>query len=200
MSMELKDVREGMKVWLLGPAGHALRGATGDVSRVMDPDWMWVHDPMTMLGDPFAWLTGQVLVSLDDPRPRDFKGRRWTPVVSVRPEDLAAAEGLAGAAEPDWALLRKADSVMFFALGREGWDSVARLEGAHHEKSGVRGWEALHELPNIGPRRILHLVNWLRGENVELSWFADFDACSASWSALEGQYRADPVPASGGGD
>jgi hypothetical protein len=54
------------------------------------------------------------------------------------------------------------------------------------------GWEALWELRNVGPRRILDLVNFLRDRGVELPWFADWDERSANWTALEGCRRAEP--------
>lgn len=85
--MELVDVREGMTVRLLGPEGHGLHGHTGIVGRVMSPEWLWANEPMTMLGDPFAWVTGQVLVSLSRP-PEGTPGRWRTPLVVVRPEDI----------------------------------------------------------------------------------------------------------------
>lgn len=54
-------------------------------------------------------------------------------------------------------------------------------------------WLDLLELPNIGPRRLLALVNFLRAKGVELDWFSDFDQYSQNWSALEGQHR-EPAP------
>jgi hypothetical protein len=55
------------------------------------------------------------------------------------------------------------------------------------------GWPDLFSLRNVGYRRILHLVNWVREQGTEMPWFADFDTASARWAALEGQYRAKPA-------
>lgn len=90
--MKIAGITEGMRVRLKGPEGHPLHGATGLVGRVTDDAWMWEHDPMTMMSDPFAWPDGQVLVTLDE-RPRAARGRNlpWTPVVAVRPGDVEPA-------------------------------------------------------------------------------------------------------------
>lgn len=88
--MDCDDIKEGMKARLLGPPGHSLHGVSGTVVRVLGPDDMWHHYPATMLGEPFAWTAGSVLVSLDD-RPRDPGGRPWTPMVTVRPDDVEDA-------------------------------------------------------------------------------------------------------------
>lgn len=89
--MDAEDIKEGMKALLLGPVGHPLHRATGTVIRVFTADEMWKRQPMDMLGGPFSWTAGQVLISLDDPRPRDPEGRPWTPLVSVRPCDVQDA-------------------------------------------------------------------------------------------------------------
>jgi hypothetical protein len=91
--MDPEDVTEGMRVRLIGPPDHPLHGAAGTVVRVLGPDDLWHHYPATMLGEPFAWTDGSVLVSLDD-RPPDRKGHRWTPVVTVRPADVEDASQL----------------------------------------------------------------------------------------------------------
>jgi hypothetical protein len=81
-------ITEGMQVRLLGPEGHELHGATGYADRVMDAAWLWEHQPLTMLGDPFAWPDGQILVSLDK-RPRGGpRNTLWTPYVTVSPDDV----------------------------------------------------------------------------------------------------------------
>jgi hypothetical protein len=95
----------------------------------------------------------------------------------------------------DFAPFAAAEPVMWNALVRKGWDSVPaladlRLPGQGDPRGDLHGWEALWELRNIGPRRILALVNFLRDSGVELSWMADFDARSAHWTALEGMRRA----------
>jgi hypothetical protein len=84
--MELEDITEGMTVRLRGPDYHPLHGITGTVLRVLLPDELWRSQPGTLLADPFSWLDGQLLVSLDD-RPDDPAGHRWAPVVTVRPGD-----------------------------------------------------------------------------------------------------------------
>jgi len=90
--VDITAVTEGMRVRLRGPEGHELHGATGTVSRVLSTGWLWEHDPVTMMSDPFAWTDGQVLVSLDE-RPRSQLGRNlpWTPAVAVRPGDIEPA-------------------------------------------------------------------------------------------------------------
>jgi hypothetical protein len=85
------DITEGMKVRLTAPLDHPLHRAAGVVIRTFTAEQLWEREPMTMLGDPFTWLAGQVLVSLDEPRPRDGKDRPWTPVVTVRPDDVEDA-------------------------------------------------------------------------------------------------------------
>jgi hypothetical protein len=89
--VNLPDISDGLRIRLLGPDAHPLHGARGVVVRVFTADELWHRQPMDMLGDPFTWLGGQVLVSLDEPRPRDLKGRPWTPVVTVRPEEVQPA-------------------------------------------------------------------------------------------------------------
>lgn len=84
-------ITEGIRVRFLGPEDHPLHGATGVIVRVFTADELWQRQPMDMLGDPFTWLGGQVLVGLDEPRPRDPKDRPWTPIVTVRPEEVEPA-------------------------------------------------------------------------------------------------------------
>jgi hypothetical protein len=50
-------------------------------------------------------------------------------------------------------------------------------------------WRDLFDIPNVGPRRMLELVNFLRIVGAELPWFADFDAWTADLPALQGQHR-----------
>jgi hypothetical protein len=85
--MDREDITEGLTVRLCGPPDHPLHGAAGTVIRVLGPDDLWYNFPATMLGDPFSWTAGQVLVSLDT-RPQDPLGHPWAPVVSVRPCDV----------------------------------------------------------------------------------------------------------------
>jgi hypothetical protein len=85
--VEFGDVREGATVELKGPDGHLLKGQRGEVGRVMSVDWLNEQRPMDMLVEPFAWVTGQVLVRLFRP-PEGTPGRYRTPYVTVRPEDI----------------------------------------------------------------------------------------------------------------
>lgn len=86
-----------------------------------------------------------------------------------------------------------------------GWTTVEALRDAVIEyripegpykgreyRTADRGWEALLELRNVGPCKILDLVNFLRDSGVELPWFADWDKNSVNWTALEGCRRAEP--------
>lgn len=91
--MRLENIREGMAVQLAAPPGHPLQDAPGTVIRVLTAEQLWEREPMTMLGEPFCWTGGQVLVSLDDPWPQDPAGRPWTPMVTVRPGDVQAGDG-----------------------------------------------------------------------------------------------------------
>jgi hypothetical protein len=97
--------------------------------------------------------------------------------------------------EIDFAPFAKAEPVFWHALKRRGWNSVAALQrpvlDGHHIRADLEGWEAFWELPNIGPRRILALVNFLRDNGVELPWMTDWDTRSANWTALEGRRRAE---------
>lgn len=97
--------------------------------------------------------------------------------------------------EIDFAPFARAEPVMWNALARKGWDSVTALASPWMHGHGIRGdlngWEALWEIRNIGPRRILALVNFLRDNGVELPWMADFYTRSACWADLEGMRRAD---------
>ena len=90
--MDITEVTKGMRVRLAGPENHELHGATGYADRVMNSDWLWEHEPLTMRGDPFAWPDGQVLVSLNE-RPRAARGPKllWPPYVAVRPQDIEPA-------------------------------------------------------------------------------------------------------------
>jgi hypothetical protein len=89
--MDITKVTEGMRVRLTGPEGHPLHGLTGHADRVFTPEYLWEHEPLTPLSEPFAWLSGQVLVSLDK-RPRSGpRNMIWTPYVTVRPGDIEPA-------------------------------------------------------------------------------------------------------------
>ena len=86
---------------------------------------------------------------------------------------------------------------MWNALCRRKWNTVAALRQVFMDGYGIRldlyDWEALLALSNVGPRRVLALVNFLRDSGVELSWFAEFDGDSANWTVLAGCRRAAPV-------
>jgi len=77
------------------------------------------------------------------------------------------------------------------ALARRGWASVAALE-CLTDGWGAAPWEVMLGMPNVGPRRVLALVNWLRDSGVELSWLAAWDEMSVNLVALKGCRRADP--------
>jgi hypothetical protein len=89
--MLLTGITEGMHVRLAGPEDHPLHGATGIADRVFTPAELWATHPLQVMDAPFAWLTGQVLVCLDE-RPRGGpRAMVWIPYVSVRPEDIEPA-------------------------------------------------------------------------------------------------------------
>jgi hypothetical protein len=54
-------------------------------------------------------------------------------------------------------------------------------------------WDELFDIPGISYVWLLRLVNYLRGNGVELPWFAKWDEYSANWTALKGRYREPPV-------
>lgn len=89
--------------------------------------------------------------------------------------------------------LGKLDPVLCNALARNDYD-VARLRGLGTDYCGTEVWHDLHDIPNIGPARLLNLVNFFREAGVELPWFADFDRFTAPWQALSGRHRASPPP------
>ena len=97
--------------------------------------------------------------------------------------------------------------MMWAQMRSRGWDTLEGLAEPVTEyripdgpykgqefRTALRGWEALIDLQNVGPRRVLNLVNYLRDRQVELPWFAEWDRMSASWTALEGCRRAEPCP------
>lgn len=96
--------------------------------------------------------------------------------------------------EIDFVPFAKAEPVVWNALVRKGWNSVAALQSpfisGHGLRADLEGWDVFWELPNVGPRRILALVNFLRDNGVELPWMGRWDEQSANWTALEGQRRA----------
>jgi hypothetical protein len=55
-------------------------------------------------------------------------------------------------------------------------------------------WIDVLDLPNVGPVRMLELVNWLRRAKVEAPWLADWDEFSQNFAALRGRFREPPVP------
>lgn len=85
----------------------------------------------------------------------------------------------------------KVDPTLCNALQRKGWASVKALEDLEDDY-GEEPWQMLLDMPNVGPRRVLNLVNWLRENGVELSWMSSWDEASANWRALEGIRRAEP--------
>ena len=56
-----------------------------------------------------------------------------------------------------------------------------------------RSWYDLIEIRNVGPKRVLNLVNFLRRNGTELPWFRAFDAASADWKVLRGKPRYTPL-------
>lgn len=50
-------------------------------------------------------------------------------------------------------------------------------------------WYDLLDIRDIGPVRLLGVVNFLRSRGAELPWFAQFDEFSARWAELEGRHR-----------
>lgn len=138
--MNMKDITEGMKVLLLGPVGHPLHGASGVVIRVFTADELWQRRPVDMLGDPFAWLDGQVLVSLDEPRPRDWAGRPWTPLVSVAPQDAEDASR----PPPSPARVKMRELLASYAAGRVVTETTIRAEldvhGFDVDRGTLHGW------------------------------------------------------------
>jgi hypothetical protein len=72
--------------------------------------------------------------------------------------------------------------------------------GGHRDWTGTaecRWWhwaDLINDIPNVGPRRMLELVNFLRSVKVELPWFTDFDIWSANWVVLKEYRREPPVP------
>lgn len=88
------------------------------------------------------------------------------------------------------------DRALVNALRRDGY-TVARLQGL---KSGPRdqpSWYDLEELPNVGPVRLLLLVNFFRKRGIEFEWFAAFDEVTATWKQLKGRDRVPRLPAKG---
>lgn len=131
-----------------------------------------------------------------------FRQMTLEPGTSPRPMPVAVMEIFTGRTvvrliEPpdvDFTLFGLVDATLCGALARRGWDSVRALETISDEwDQRLRPWEILLGLPNVGPRRVLSLVNWLRDGGAELSWFASWDTGSANWTALEGCRRADPA-------
>jgi hypothetical protein len=53
--------------------------------------------------------------------------------------------------------------------------------------------ELIDDIPNVGPKRLLELVNYLRSAGAELPWFADFDQLTQNWAALDGCHREPPA-------
>lgn len=97
--------------------------------------------------------------------------------------------------------------MMWAQMRERGWDTLEGLAAPVNEyripdgpykgrefRMAEHGWEALWELRQVGPWRILSLVNYLRDRGVELPWFASWDESSANWTALTGCRRAEPCP------
>jgi hypothetical protein len=97
------------------------------------------------------------------------------------------------------------DPVMANALARYGLDlpHLRRLgtEPVTSVRFGReetwRSWLDLLEMRNVGPKRVLHLVNFLRRNGIELPWFRTFDADTADWKTLRGCPRYTPIAPAG---
>jgi hypothetical protein len=53
-------------------------------------------------------------------------------------------------------------------------------------------WIDLLDIENMGPVRLLSLVNFIRDRGIELPWFVKFDELSENWVALKGRSRTPP--------
>ncbi|SRR5579859_1369608 len=93
----------------------------------------------------------------------------------------------------DFAEARRKDPVITYAP-----DDLPRVSGSRTwTGTGENRWyhwiELMDDIPNVGPRRMLELVNYLRAAGTELPWFADWDEFSANWTALQGCHREPPA-------
>lgn len=115
---------------------------------------------------------------------------------------MSKREGQAGAPKEAPALVGfgAVDMTLYNAMLRNGITSVGILAGEGRLPSWIdsagyaeHGWAYLLEIRTIGPVRVLRLVNWLRDNDIELSWFADWDNESRNWDALANKWRS-PSP------
>jgi hypothetical protein len=93
-----------------------------------------------------------------------------------------------------WGWAAGLDPVMANALEREGY-TLERLSGlglTDGQQWPPGCWIDLMEMRNIGPRRLLKMVNHLRKAGTELQWFANFHWATEFWEALEGCERVPP--------
>lgn len=97
------------------------------------------------------------------------------------------------ATEPLMEALASMDRALANALRRDGY-TIGQLRELKPGPRDQPSWYDLEELPNIGPVRLLRLVNFFRHRGIEFGWFAAFDEISASWTALQGRDRVQPRP------
>jgi hypothetical protein len=67
----------------------------------------------------------------------------------------------------DFAPFIASHPAMWSAMAEQGWNSLDGLQAPVLGGYGT-GWAALLELPHVGPRRVLDLVNFIRDHGVEL--------------------------------
>jgi hypothetical protein len=75
---------------------------------------------------------------------------------------------------------------MWNSIVRAGWDTPMALET-------LGSWYDLYDLPNIGPRRLLSLVNFIRENGGELPWFAQWDEDADRWELAGDLHRVPAV-------